>query len=223
MKKLHVSEDVTAIMKRGRGRYGIQLMNVCRANRLDMPMINLRRIALPIQTEKADVLPFDYNEILLLFQPATREGRSVADITGLTGVVTYRINDNGQDIPILTSDYNWLLHQPGSEFYTYTMQVDTTLDSFRTAVCRVMALQSVDDIKFIHTRRGDVYIRCSILGKEYDAVHMGRCDSRNLDEDNDTLCYEMAAKYYSDVLWRMAKRKAGNGKCDETTKEVSNG
>ena len=146
MKKLHVSEDVTAIMKRGRGRYGVQLMSLCRANRLDMSMINLRRIALPIQTEKADVLPFDYNEILLLFQPATREGRSVADITGLTGVVTYRINDNGQDIPILTSDYNWLLHQPGSEFYTYTMPVDTTLDSFRTAACRGMALQSVDDI-----------------------------------------------------------------------------
>lgn len=90
MKKLHVSENVTAIMKRGRGRYSVQLMSLCRANRLEMSMINLRRIALPIQTEKADVLPFDYNEILLLFQPATREGRSVADITGLTGIVTYR-------------------------------------------------------------------------------------------------------------------------------------
>lgn len=209
MKKLHVSEDVTAIMKRGRGRYGIQLMNVCRANRLDMPMINLRRIALPIHTKKDDVLPFDYNEILLLFQPATKQGRSVADITGLTGDVTYRTDDDGQDIPILTSDYNWLLHQPGSEFYTYTMTVDTSLENFRTAACRVMALKAVDDIKFIHTRRGDVYIRCSIMGKEYDAIHMGRCDSRNLDEENDIQCYEMAAKYYGDVLWKMAGEMDG--------------
>lgn len=223
MKKLHVSEDVTAIMKRGRGRFGVQLLNLCRSNRLDMPLINLRRIASPIQTEKAEELPFDYNEILLLFQPATKQGRSVADIIGLTGIITYRATDSDKDIPILTSDYNWLLHQPGSEYYTYCMVTDTGSDNFRTAACQVMALQYVDDIKFIRTRRGDVYIRCTILDKELDAIHMGRCDSRRLDEANDVQCYEMAAKYYGDLLWKMAHHKAVDGITDRQLKEVCNG
>lgn len=223
MKKLHVSEDVTAIMKRGRGKYGVQLLNLCRSNRLDMPLINLRRIASPIQTEKAEELPFDYNEILLLFQPATRQGRSVADIIGLTGIITYRTNNNAKDIPILTSDYSWLLHQPGSEYYTYCMITDTASEAFRTAVCQVMALQYIEDIKFIHTRRGDVYIRCSLFNKEWDAVHMGRCDSRRLDEANDIQCYEMAAKYYGDVLWKIAHQKAVVGISDRQLKEVYNG
>lgn len=188
-----------------------------------MPMINLRRIASPIHVDDVGVLPFDYNEVLLLFEPMTRAGRSVADITGLTGLLTYTTPGCGKSIPLLTSDYSWLLHQPGSEFYKYGMQVDTTHEGFRQAVCMTTGIRYVTDIQFFRSRRGDLFIRCRIFGKQQEAVHVGRWDARSLDEENDVSCYEMAAKYYEDSLWDIACRMVVKGISERMIREEYNG
>lgn len=88
MRKMHVSEQITRIIKRGRGRFGISLIQLFKCNLLDYPLVSMRSIPAPIDGYSDNRLPLEYNEVLYLFEPGHKR-RSVADVIGLSGILTY--------------------------------------------------------------------------------------------------------------------------------------
>lgn len=205
MKKTHVTEEISKIMKRARGRYGVALGQLVQINKIEMPLISLKAIPLPFFCNEKNVLPLEYTEAVTLLEPITRLGRSVADIVGLKDKISYiHPRRKEKEIPVGTEDYGWLSHNEECETFNYRIHIDDNDVVYKQAICFVTAIRCVSDVQYISTRRGDMYICCHINKKRREAVHMGRVDARAIEPYDPEQEMWMAAKYFQEELLKTA-------------------
>lgn len=206
MKKTHVTEDISKIMKRARGRHGVALGQLVQINKLEMPLVSLKSISLPIFCDEKNVLPLEYTEAVALLEPITRLGRSVADIVGLKDKISYiHPKHEEKEMPLGTEDYGWLAHNEECETFSYRIHIDDNDGIYKQAVCFVTAIRCVSNVQYISTRRGDMYICCHINKRRREAVHMGRVDARSIEPYDPEQEMRMVAKYFQEELLKTAE------------------